>query len=115
MNKLTLLMAVGGHGLSGAIVREHVAEVCQHKNVNATIRCPRMAVSFALVKEKGSSFTWTLGVLLYIYSICRYKICNHQPCPVGEVSFRAHQCSKYDNVYYQGSMYKWLPFFDNSK
>lgn len=59
MSKLSLLMAVGGHGLSGVIVRELVAEVCRLKNVNATIRCRRMEVSFALVKEKGSSCTWT--------------------------------------------------------
>uniref|UniRef100_A0A034VFX3 A disintegrin and metalloproteinase with thrombospondin motifs 12 n=1 Tax=Bactrocera dorsalis TaxID=27457 RepID=A0A034VFX3_BACDO len=53
------------------------------------------------------------GGLFCIGERKRYKICNHQPCPVGEVSFRAHQCSNYDNVYYQGSIYKWLPFFDN--
>ncbi|XP_039962341.1 A disintegrin and metalloproteinase with thrombospondin motifs 6 isoform X3 [Bactrocera tryoni] len=53
------------------------------------------------------------GGLFCIGERKRYKICNHQPCPVGEISFRAHQCSKYDNVYYQGSIYKWLPFFDN--
>ncbi|XP_028896402.1 A disintegrin and metalloproteinase with thrombospondin motifs 7 isoform X3 [Zeugodacus cucurbitae] len=53
------------------------------------------------------------GGLFCIGERKRYKICNYQACPVDEVSFRAKQCSKYDNVYYQGSMYKWLPFFDN--
>ncbi|XP_054731026.1 A disintegrin and metalloproteinase with thrombospondin motifs 12 [Anastrepha obliqua] len=52
------------------------------------------------------------GGLFCIGERKRYKICNHEPCPLGEVSFRAKQCSKYDNVCYQGATYKWLPFFD---
>ncbi|XP_061390708.1 A disintegrin and metalloproteinase with thrombospondin motifs 12-like isoform X1 [Musca vetustissima] len=42
----------------------------------------------------------------------RYKICNHQPCPKNEPSFRAQQCEKYNDKPYQGHFYKWLPFFD---
>ncbi|XP_017485526.1 PREDICTED: A disintegrin and metalloproteinase with thrombospondin motifs 7-like, partial [Rhagoletis zephyria] len=52
------------------------------------------------------------GGLFCIGERKRYKICNYQPCPAGEVSFRAKQCSKYDNVCYQGGTYKWQPFFD---
>ncbi|XP_020715163.1 A disintegrin and metalloproteinase with thrombospondin motifs 6 isoform X2 [Ceratitis capitata] len=53
------------------------------------------------------------GGLFCIGERKRYKICNFQSCPPNEVSFRAKQCSKYDNVCYQGGTYKWLPYFDN--
>ncbi|XP_032687122.1 A disintegrin and metalloproteinase with thrombospondin motifs 7-like isoform X2 [Odontomachus brunneus] len=42
----------------------------------------------------------------------RYKICNTQPCPEGEPSFRAIQCSNYDGKEYTGKNYTWLPYFD---
>ncbi|XP_013106466.2 A disintegrin and metalloproteinase with thrombospondin motifs 6 isoform X1 [Stomoxys calcitrans] len=42
----------------------------------------------------------------------KYKICNHQPCPKNEPSFRALQCAKYNKKPYQGQFYKWLPYFD---
>lgn len=43
-----------------------------------------------------------------------YEICEKKACSAGEPSFRAKQCSKFDNVPYQGGLYKWLPFFDKS-
>lgn len=45
----------------------------------------------------------------------RYKICNTEPCPEGTPSFRAVQCSHYDDKEYKGKNYTWLPYFDQSK
>ncbi|XP_075156811.1 ADAM metallopeptidase with thrombospondin type 1 motif B [Haematobia irritans] len=42
----------------------------------------------------------------------KYKICNYNPCPKNEPSFRAQQCEKYNEKPYQGQLYKWLPYFD---
>ncbi|XP_055914270.1 A disintegrin and metalloproteinase with thrombospondin motifs 7 [Eupeodes corollae] len=42
----------------------------------------------------------------------RYIICNKEPCPEGEPSFRAQQCSYYNSIPYRGEFYKWLPYFD---
>ncbi|XP_055685140.1 protein madd-4 isoform X4 [Lutzomyia longipalpis] len=41
----------------------------------------------------------------------RYKICNMQPCPETQ-DFRAHQCAAYDDVPYDGSLFKWTPHYD---
>lgn len=43
----------------------------------------------------------------------RYSICNTQPCPPGEPTFRASQCSQYDDKMYEGKKYKWQPYFDD--
>lgn len=45
----------------------------------------------------------------------RYKTCNVEPCPVSEPSFRALQCSKYNNEPFRGKNYTWLPYFDTRK
>lgn len=45
----------------------------------------------------------------------RYKICNIEPCLFDEPTFRAEQCSKYDNEPFRGQKYKWLPYFDRRK
>ncbi|KYN39801.1 A disintegrin and metalloproteinase with thrombospondin motifs 7 [Trachymyrmex septentrionalis] len=45
----------------------------------------------------------------------RYKICNTQPCPEGTPSFRAVQCSNYDDKEYKGKNYTWLPYFDQTE
>ncbi|CAD7087043.1 unnamed protein product [Hermetia illucens] len=42
----------------------------------------------------------------------RYVVCNTEPCPDGEPSFRAEQCSHFNNETYDGQKYKWLPYFD---
>lgn len=43
----------------------------------------------------------------------RYKVCNLQACPENEPSFRAQQCSKFNNETYREKKYEWLPYFDN--
>lgn len=45
----------------------------------------------------------------------RYKICNLELCTQGEPSFRAQQCSKYNNETYREKQYNWLPYFDSRK
>lgn len=42
----------------------------------------------------------------------RYRLCNTQPCPNNQPTFRQLQCSKYDNETYEGKKYKWQPYFD---
>ncbi|KAG5674191.1 hypothetical protein PVAND_004173 [Polypedilum vanderplanki] len=43
----------------------------------------------------------------------RYKICNIEPCPQDEPSFRAQQCSRKDSIPIRDKYYKWLPYWDN--
>lgn len=45
----------------------------------------------------------------------RYKTCNTDPCPADEPSFRAVQCSRYNNETFRGKTYTWLPYFDARK
>lgn len=45
----------------------------------------------------------------------RYKTCNTDPCPVDEPSFRAVQCTKFNNETFRGKNYTWLPYFDTRK
>lgn len=45
----------------------------------------------------------------------RYRICNTQPCPEDKPSFRAAQCTYFNNESYNGQMYTWLPYFEQSK
>lgn len=48
----------------------------------------------------------------------RYRICNSQPCPPGQPTFRAVQCTRFNNHTYEGKKYEWQPYFDqgnNSK
>ncbi|XP_060526529.1 A disintegrin and metalloproteinase with thrombospondin motifs 7 isoform X2 [Cylas formicarius] len=42
----------------------------------------------------------------------RYKICNTDPCPEGQPTFRAVQCSWHNNRSYEGKKYEWQPYFD---
>lgn len=121
MWQLPLSMVAGALGLSGVSVPELVEGECQRKSVNVIIRFRRTVDFSALVREKGLRVTRHI-LLVCMYELSdiiiknyRYKICNFQSCPPNEVSFRAKQCSKYDNVCYQGGTYKWLPYFDNSK
>lgn len=44
----------------------------------------------------------------------RYRICNMQTCPEQQ-DFRARQCSAYDDVPYDGTLYKWTPHYDYSE
>lgn len=41
----------------------------------------------------------------------RFRICNMQPCPEQQ-DFRAHQCQAYDDVPYDGTLYRWTPHYD---
>lgn len=43
----------------------------------------------------------------------RYKVCNLDDCPPNEPSFRAQQCSKFNNETYRDKKYEWLPYFDS--
>lgn len=45
----------------------------------------------------------------------RYKTCNTDPCDSNELSFRAVQCSRYNNETFRGKNYTWLPYFDTRK
>ncbi|XP_025830015.1 A disintegrin and metalloproteinase with thrombospondin motifs 7 isoform X2 [Agrilus planipennis] len=45
----------------------------------------------------------------------RYKMCNIEPCPVDQPSFRALQCTSYNNHTYNGKKYTWLPYFDQDE
>ncbi|KAJ8714545.1 hypothetical protein PYW07_002770 [Mythimna separata] len=46
----------------------------------------------------------------------RYKICNTDPCPINEPSFREVQCSKHNNMTYGNeTISEWIPYFDQDK
>jgi Thrombospondin type 1 domain len=42
----------------------------------------------------------------------RYKTCNIDPCPEGQPSFRAQQCSKFNTKPIKGNLYSWYPYLD---
>ncbi|KAJ3661835.1 hypothetical protein Zmor_006216 [Zophobas morio] len=42
----------------------------------------------------------------------RYRICNTDSCPDNKPTFRAVQCSTYNNRTYEGKKYEWQPYFD---
>ncbi|XP_055302400.1 protein madd-4 isoform X7 [Sitodiplosis mosellana] len=44
----------------------------------------------------------------------RYRICNMQPCPEAQ-DFRAHQCAAFDDIPYDGSLFRWTPHYDYSE
>ncbi|KAG5873731.1 hypothetical protein JTB14_035545 [Gonioctena quinquepunctata] len=45
----------------------------------------------------------------------KYRICNMDLCPTGQPTFRATQCSEYDEKTYEGKLYKWQPYFDQGE
>ncbi|XP_050294708.1 protein madd-4 [Anthonomus grandis grandis] len=45
----------------------------------------------------------------------RYKICNMQPCPDSPPEFRAEQCASFDDLPFEGGMYRWQPFYDDDE
>lgn len=45
----------------------------------------------------------------------RYRMCNIDPCPEDQPTFRAEQCSSYNNHTYEGNMYTWMPYYDKGK
>lgn len=46
----------------------------------------------------------------------RYKVCNTDPCPINEPSFREVQCSRHNNMPYKNeTIDEWVPYFDQDK
>ncbi|XP_045512095.1 A disintegrin and metalloproteinase with thrombospondin motifs 7-like [Pieris brassicae] len=46
----------------------------------------------------------------------RYKVCNTDPCPLNEPSFREVQCARYNNTTYNNeTISKWIPYIDQDK
>lgn len=45
----------------------------------------------------------------------RYRMCNIDPCPEDQPTFRAVQCSSFNNRTYEGKKYTWVPYFDKGK
>ncbi|XP_013140287.1 PREDICTED: A disintegrin and metalloproteinase with thrombospondin motifs 7-like [Papilio polytes] len=46
----------------------------------------------------------------------RYKVCNTEPCPINEPTFREVQCAKYNNITYNNeTISDWVPYFDQDK
>ncbi|KAK7073765.1 Zinc ion binding, partial [Halocaridina rubra] len=39
----------------------------------------------------------------------RYKLCNLDPCGANSKDFRAIQCSEYDGLPHEGSVFEWEP------
>nr|CAD7404410.1 unnamed protein product [Timema poppensis] len=45
----------------------------------------------------------------------RYKVCNTEKCSEESPSFRAVQCSRYNDKDFHGRKYKWMPYFDQAE
>nr|XP_032514360.1 A disintegrin and metalloproteinase with thrombospondin motifs 7 [Danaus plexippus plexippus] len=46
----------------------------------------------------------------------RYKVCNTDPCPINEPTFREVQCSKFNNMTYKNeTISEWIPYIDQDK
>ncbi|XP_017770660.1 PREDICTED: A disintegrin and metalloproteinase with thrombospondin motifs 7, partial [Nicrophorus vespilloides] len=45
----------------------------------------------------------------------RYRICNTEACPDDRPSFRAKQCSAFNDHLYEGKKYIWVPYFDQDE
>lgn len=46
----------------------------------------------------------------------RYRVCNTDPCPINEPSFREVQCSKHNNMPYKNeTIAEWMPYYDQDK
>lgn len=45
----------------------------------------------------------------------QYRVCNTDPCPKDQPTFREVQCSMHDTEIYEGMKYKWQPYFDQGK
>ncbi|KAM6201059.1 A disintegrin and metalloproteinase with thrombospondin motifs 7 [Rhynchocyon petersi] len=43
----------------------------------------------------------------------RHRLCNLQPCPPGQPSFRHIQCSRFDTMLYRGRLHTWVPVVNN--
>ncbi|CAK1542142.1 unnamed protein product [Leptosia nina] len=46
----------------------------------------------------------------------RYKVCNTDPCPINEPTFREVQCARYNNMTYNNeTISEWIPYIDQDK
>ncbi|XP_030020100.2 A disintegrin and metalloproteinase with thrombospondin motifs 12 [Manduca sexta] len=47
----------------------------------------------------------------------RYKVCNTDPCPINEPTFREVQCSRHNNITHDrdDTYTEWVPYFDQDK
>ncbi|CAH0724922.1 unnamed protein product, partial [Brenthis ino] len=46
----------------------------------------------------------------------RYKVCNTDPCPINEPTFREVQCAKFNNMtYHNETISEWIPYIDQDK
>ncbi|KAL1506613.1 hypothetical protein ABEB36_005941 [Hypothenemus hampei] len=68
----------------------------------------------SIMRRECDHPTPTAGGKFCIGERKRYRICNTDPCPEGEPSYRALQCSWYNNKTYEGKKYEWQPYFDQS-
>ncbi|GAB6024702.1 hypothetical protein CHUAL_009835 [Chamberlinius hualienensis] len=50
------------------------------------------------------------GVPLCIGPNKKFLSCNVQDCPEGSLDFRAEQCSRFNNVPFDGRYYDWIPY-----
>lgn len=64
------------------------------------------------MKRECDHPTPTAGGKFCIGERKRYRICNTDPCPEGQPTYRALQCSWYNNKTYEGNLYEWQPYFD---
>lgn len=66
----------------------------------------------SIMKRECDHPTPTAGGKFCIGERKRYRICNTDPCPEGQPTYRALQCSWYNNKTYEGNLYEWQPYFD---
>ncbi|XP_052742617.1 A disintegrin and metalloproteinase with thrombospondin motifs 7 isoform X1 [Bicyclus anynana] len=46
----------------------------------------------------------------------RYKVCNTDPCPINEPTFREVQCAKFNNMEYNNeTITEWIPYIDQDR
>ncbi|XP_045775396.1 A disintegrin and metalloproteinase with thrombospondin motifs 7 [Maniola jurtina] len=46
----------------------------------------------------------------------RYKVCNTDPCPINEPTFREVQCARFNNMPYNNeTIAEWIPYIDQDK
>lgn len=110
------------------------------RNINANVTPSSSAVDLAIpddIQKRSKKQSWSTwsewstcsrscdGGVTYQLRIChspqgckgdaiRYKICNMQPCPETQ-DFRAQQCAAYNDVPYDGALFKWEPHYDYSE
>ncbi|KAK6644121.1 hypothetical protein RUM43_000388 [Polyplax serrata] len=78
--------------------------------------CSRSCGAGVAIKERNCDFpTPAFGGKFCVGERRKYKICNTENCPDNTPSFRAVQCSSYDDKPFHGKKYKWIPYFDKAE